>query len=619
MSQGENIENVTELNPMDNQSIKIPQADTKQEVPSPVSHDTATSILLSESTARKEETVMPEEPVIKLTRQQLYDEIWKISVAGLAKKYDIPYSQLMKQIKQAAIPVPPSGYWTQLSYGKPVMKPELPEPVNEVISIYKTLPRTRTKNKRDKLASKKVEKETQYTENQLSFDVSVDNKAVKTTVALSTEEIKTSTVSEEHADSSDQVVDVVDEPETYTQYGQTYNVYDRETLYKEVWEKPVTEVAKRYKVSDVAIHKVCKALDIPTPPAGYWAKLRAGKPVSVIPLPPSDKPSRKTGIQTGSAYQATREKESLAFLNEEDRSVIFAVVSQILLPDEGARMHPKIIAHRKVVAEWKKHKNSDNRVWNRRNAESVPFLADSISDESLPRACRIIDALIKAMEPLGCSLTDTLSFVVNGEIVPLAFSESKDEVKHIPTKEENLQLLKYEEERKRYSWASKPQIRKYDHVFNGKLTLSVNGQKSFRDCKSYVLEDRLGDIMIEIYEAAEEIRKAREAREEAERKRQEEERRREELRKRYNVEVDRTLALTNLAEDYDTACKIRRYIAVVEAQGEPDEETAKWIEWAKAKADWYDPTVAREDEFFGKREHEKNTEEKKLSHKGYWW
>jgi hypothetical protein len=607
---------VTELNPMDSQAIEIPQAATKQEVPPPISQDTATSILLSESTARKEEIVMPEEPVIRLTRQQLYDEIWKISVAGLAKKYDIPYSQLMKQIKQAAIPVPPSGYWTQLSYGKPVMKPELPEPVDEEIPIYRTVPRTPTKNKNVKLPSKESVKETRYTENQAAFETSVDDKPVKTTVALSAEETRTSTVSEEHVDSSDQVVN---EPETYTQYGQTYNVYDRETLYKEVWEKPVTEVAKRYKVSDVAIHKVCKALDIPTPPAGYWAKLRAGKPVSVIPLPKSDKPSRKTGIRTGSTNQAVEEEESLAFLNEEDRSVIFAVASQILLPDEGARMHPKIIAHRKVVAEWKKHKNSDNRGWNRRNAESVPFLADSISDESLPRACRIIDALIKAMEPLGCSLTDSLSFVVNGEIVPLAFSESKDEVKHIPTKEENMQLLKYEEERKRYSWASKPQIRKYDHIFNGRLTLTVNGQKSFRDCKSYVLEDRLGDIMIEIYEAAEEIRKARVAREEAERKRQDEERRREEFRKRYNVEVDRTLALTNLANDYDIACKIRRYIAAVEASGEPNEKTAEWIEWAKAKADWYDPTIAREDEFFGKREHEKNTEEKKLSHKGYWW
>lgn len=45
-----------------------------------------------------------------------YDEIWEISVAGVAKKYDIPYAQLMKQVKEAAIPIPPSGYWTNGSF-----------------------------------------------------------------------------------------------------------------------------------------------------------------------------------------------------------------------------------------------------------------------------------------------------------------------------------------------------------------------------------------------------------------------------------------------------------------------------------------------------------------------
>lgn len=560
---------------------------------------------------------MPEDPVIKLTRKQLYDEIWEISVAGLAKKYDIPYAQLLKQIKEAGIPIPPSGYWTQLSYGKSTVKPELPDPADAIISIYKIVPHPRAKKRAVDSPPRKVVKEIQTAENKPSLSALVDDTPFKKVDVLPVAETEVSEASEEYAVPA---VPVVSEPKTYTQYGQTYNVYDRETLYKEVWEAPVTEVAKRYKVSDVAIHKVCKALEIPTPPAGYWAKLRAGKPVSVIPLPKSDKVSQKTGIQTGVTRQPNAEKETLAFLNEEDRSVILTVASQILLPDEEARMHSKIIAHRKAVVEWKKqHKNNDNRSWSRRHSESAPFLADSISDEALPRACRIIDALIKAMEPLGCSLTNSLSFIVNGETEPLSFSESKDEVKHIPTKEENMQLLKYEEERKRYSWASKPQIRKYDHIFNGKLSLAVNGRKSFRDCKLYVLEGRLGDIMIELYEAAEEIKKAREAREEAERKRQEEERRKEERRKRYNIEVDRTLALTSLAEDYDTACKIRRYITVVEESGTPDEKTTEWIEWAKAKADWYDPTVSGEDAFFGKREHEKAAEKKKLEHKGYWW
>lgn len=38
----------------------------------------------------------------------------------------------------------------------------------------------------------------------------------------------------------------------------------------------------------------------------------------------------------------------------------------------------------------------------------------------------------------------------------------------------------------------------------------------------------------------------------------------------------------------------------------------------KAKADWYDPTVAAKDEFFGEREHEKSKEQKKLEKRYYW-
>ena len=74
------------------------------------------------------------------------------------------------------------------------------------------------------------------------------------------------------------------EQEIFEQYGKTYNVYEREKLYKEVVEMPVTEVAKRYRLSDVMIHKICISLEIPTPTLGYWAKLRAGKPVVKVSL-----------------------------------------------------------------------------------------------------------------------------------------------------------------------------------------------------------------------------------------------------------------------------------------------------------------------------------------------
>ena len=50
-----------------------------------------------------------------------------------------------------------------------------------------------------------------------------------------------------------------------------------------------------------------------------------------------------------------------------------------------------------------------------------------------------------------------------------------------------------------------------------------------------------------------------------------------------------------------------------------DEKMAAWVEWAMKKADWFDPTVARDDDLLGKREYEKNLSEKTLKKNGYYW
>ncbi|MDW7669987.1 MAG: hypothetical protein SCJ93_14275, partial [Bacillota bacterium] len=64
---------------------------------------------------------------IKLDRKKLYDEIWKISVKGVSKKYGIPYDKLRRLCKEINIPIPKSGYFTKLDFGKPVTKEPLPE------------------------------------------------------------------------------------------------------------------------------------------------------------------------------------------------------------------------------------------------------------------------------------------------------------------------------------------------------------------------------------------------------------------------------------------------------------------------------------------------------------
>lgn len=59
--------------------------------------------------------------------------------------------------------------------------------------------------------------------------------------------------------------------------------YNREDLYKKVWEVPMRTLAKEYGVSDVALGKTCLKLNIPIPGRGYWAKRAANLP---IPPPP---------------------------------------------------------------------------------------------------------------------------------------------------------------------------------------------------------------------------------------------------------------------------------------------------------------------------------------------
>ncbi len=61
--------------------------------------------------------------------------------------------------------------------------------------------------------------------------------------------------------------------------------YERAALYKQVWSQPAQDVAKAYGISGVRLGKVCRTLDVPVPPRGYWARVRSGCAVRKPPLP----------------------------------------------------------------------------------------------------------------------------------------------------------------------------------------------------------------------------------------------------------------------------------------------------------------------------------------------
>ncbi|TGE36693.1 hypothetical protein E4K67_19925 [Desulfosporosinus fructosivorans] len=548
---------------------------------------------------------MTEEQTTKLSREQLYDEIWEISVSGVAKKYNVPYAKLVKLCKETNIPYPPSGYWTQLNFGKPVTNTPLPESSIVEVTLPANSAPKRSKHTTKSTAVIEVRKDVKVVEN-LDSEVEAEEENVVTGNQL--------------------FVEVMDTPKdnqlTYRTVNGKYNTYNREKLYAEVWAKPVVDVAVKYGVSDVAIHKICKSLNVPVPPRGYWAKLRAGEKLKKTPLPKTKGITEIVGLKTFEGVKASNAvSQPLSFLSEDEREKVLLAAQQIKIPAENAQLHKKIITYRSMVKEWNKKnmrpEGTQKGLSNYNYSNRPPFLAGVISNETLPRVYRIIDALFRQVESLDGSINDDLSLQVRNERVHLEVFEAQDEVKHNVTRQEAKELLIYEDAQRHHTWASKPNIRKYDYVFSGRLRISIRKSRYFRDTDTVTIESRLGDMLIELYEESEVVRLDREAREKAQQREEEEKRLREERRIRYNDEVERTIALTNLAQDYDVACKIRVYITGLESNISMDEKTASWIDWAKKKADWFDPTIARTDELLGKREHEKNEEQKNLK-KSYW-
>lgn len=65
---------------------------------------------------------------VRVTREELYRQVWETPMIRLGKTYGISGNGLAKICDRLKVPYPPLGYWSKLRAGKPVKPTELPEP-----------------------------------------------------------------------------------------------------------------------------------------------------------------------------------------------------------------------------------------------------------------------------------------------------------------------------------------------------------------------------------------------------------------------------------------------------------------------------------------------------------
>jgi hypothetical protein len=364
----------------------------------------------------------------------------------------------------------------------------------------------------------------------------------------------------------------------------------RAELYEQVWKVPISKLAEKYGISGVALKKICKKLNVPTPPRGYWARIQSGQRLPKTPLP-----KKKYG--TPSSHEiltdhAIAQRKMAEVPSDEDLPDQLKALRVVKVPKTLRNPHPLVENTNQFLS---KAKPDDYGVFRVRKNNCVDL---RVSPRMLNRSLRIWDGLLKCFEELDYEIItesgydSQTSVVIFDEKVEISLKEKVHRLPHVLTQKEI-------EKQKRYSW-ERPGP--WDYEPTGRLTLSIGGyvpdgfRKNWSDTKKRELEILLGDFVKAVYRVALTKRDRTIEQEEDKRRWQEELRRRQEEAERLEREKKRLLDLEDQAERWVKAEKLRAYLKEVEKvvtinglseiQGVPVQE---WMRWALEHADRIDP------------------------------
>jgi len=365
----------------------------------------------------------------------------------------------------------------------------------------------------------------------------------------------------------------------------------REDLYEQVWETPISRLApEEYGVSDVALQKICKKLQVPTPPRGYWAKRQHGQDPPKEPLPdlPEDAPSTHVFHSRGTGKSGDSRQEKAPDSEEEDPSIPPIDIPEGEVPPELSDPHPLIKKTRDTLEDAR----VDNYGRVGLNSRGSPSVSVNVSPDALPRALRILDSLVKAAESIGweaCASNERNNascLKVEGEEIPLRITEKTDrEETGIPETERPFR------------------DRKYTYTPTGRLYLTFpfvhptpEGRKKWTESEERSLEEMIPSVLERAHEAAYQLKRKRKERRREQQIRKEKRRKREAKKTRRENEKRRRKELEEEATQWQKSQTLRHYIEEVarraETQSLTDEkrrEIEDWLGWAREHADRLDP------------------------------
>ena len=270
--------------------------------------------------------------------------------------------------------------------------------------------------------------------------------------------------------------------------------YTREEFYELVWSKPMVQLAPEFNLSDVALHKLCRKRNIPTPPRGWWARKSAGQEMARTPLPP------------GPSYHLTfkvDEPDALPITPyiEDVRNLAAKVAQQSEVPSDWT--DPIVIqtikALNKAAADARGAVKTDR----------VDLIACDVFPSSIDRLQPLLNAISAHANQHGFHIKPgkRAACFSNGSVeIGFTVTEGHKRKRHIPSHKEKAQLNAWER-RGKNTQISYPRIPDWDYFADERLHLELdrpridygaNIRGSFNDTRLRRLEAMPEQIAIEL-------------------------------------------------------------------------------------------------------------------------
>jgi hypothetical protein len=267
----------------------------------------------------------------------------------------------------------------------------------------------------------------------------------------------------------------------------------RQELYDAVWKTPLTKLATEWNTTSAELVKRCDELNVPRPDPGHWQRIKHGWDMMPTYLPPADASTSNDIVLGRRSPRLPKSQEDPAI-----PETLTPSAPTITVPEDLRSAHPLVRRQRQAMDKASLDKGAVCMGYR----EAIFNM--SVSRTQQPRALRILDALVKALEQRGCSFkkadeSENQTLVVGEDNVAFRLAE---EIR----KEKDEAASERSKARGDYFWE------KWNYVQTGKLRFSilehwpVGGRRNWGDCDRYQLEEKLGEIIEWIFKSADGVK-----------------------------------------------------------------------------------------------------------------